>query len=103
MIGSEISIRYEGSRKIREGKGNDLRRDTEGHRGIIKCFHCAVDLRQQICLCSSRWAPVIHLIEMRVEAAERAEKKLAVHPKRFSQADELGDLFQLVAETGSRI
>ena len=36
MIGSEISIRYESSRKIREGKGNDLRRDTDGYRGIIK-------------------------------------------------------------------
>src|SRR5438445_5886044 len=37
---------------------------------------------------------------MRIESAKRAEKDLPTHAEAATQADELGDLLQLVAEAG---
>ena len=43
------------------------------------------------------------LAVVRVKTSERAEKDLAPHAERISQADELGYLLKLVTETGSWI
>jgi hypothetical protein len=40
---------------------------------------------------------------MRIESAERTEEDLPFHSEHVPEADDLGDLFELIAEACSRI
>ena len=103
MIGSESSVRNEGSGEIRQGKRGDLRSHPEGHGGVVKRLHGAADLGEQVRVRSGRRNAAGDLAVVGVEAAERTKENLPLHAQGASKTDQLGNLLELIAETGSRV
>src|SRR6266404_7214769 len=84
MIGSESSVRNEGSGEIRQGKRGDLRSHPEGHGGVVKRLHGAADLGEQVRVRSARRNAAGDLAVVRVEAAERTKENLPLHAQGAS-------------------
>src|SRR5262249_24154841 len=86
------------SAEVRQCKRRDLILDAQLDGGVIEGAHRRVELGQKRRL-------RVDLTLMRVESADRREKDLAVHIDLCAgqiELDDLGDLLQLIADSGSR-